>query len=399
MLDTRSPLQQQPSPFGPGVLLAKSQDADGDALRVNGDGHPSTNALASQSAPSTPPLLSSPPSATASPPISVAAAAPPASDQQSSVSVVNVTAQPLTVVAMDSARTSPATSVVVPPVDPSTVHVDPAHTQPATVSPAVALPHPSTQSAVLLPQTTPAAPAISSPRMSYTLTVPPADPVHPPLPTEVELSPLPPPPAPIEPAVIRSLTQPPPPPFPFNRRDFPVYSGPLDGTVALTGKYSYRYASGWYYVGTFRDSLRRGEGELYYSNGGDGYVLQPPADYAEKAPTFNRFIADGNAEMKAMDLMRNYPECFEPAGPRPAFRKTGQCEYPGCSGLLFYRPRHHCRQCGLNFCRVGSTRSARAPPLPLHHPRTLGCAHQCCGRCVLCECARSLLLHRNTGSS
>ena len=125
----------------------------------------------------------------------------------------------------------------------------------------------------------------------------------------------------------------------------------MDGTVALTGKYSYRYASGWYYVGQFRDSLRRGDGELYYSNGGDDYVAEKPADYDELAPRYNRFLADGNGEMKALDLMRHYPEAFEPAGgPRPVYKKTGQCEYPGCSGLLFYRARHHCRQCGLNYC-------------------------------------------------
>ena len=109
VLDTRSPLQQQPSPFGPGFLLAKSQDADGDALRVNGGGH----GAASQSATSTPPLLSSPPSSTASPPISVAAAAPPASVQQPSVSVVNVTAQPPPVNPLRFASLDPSTGHLV----------------------------------------------------------------------------------------------------------------------------------------------------------------------------------------------------------------------------------------------------------------------------------------------
>ena len=189
------------------------------------------------------------------------------------------------------------------------------------------------------------------PTAAFTFAIPAATPVHPPLPTAINLTTLPPPPAPINSSIIQSLTHPAPPPFPFNRKDHPQYSGPLDGTVALTGKYSYRYASGWYYVGQFRDSLRRGEGELYYSNGGDDYVAEKPADYDELAPRYNRFLADGNGEMKALDLMRHYPEAFEPAGgPRPIFKKTGQCEYPGCSGLLFYRARHHCRQCGLNFC-------------------------------------------------
>ena len=212
-----------------------------------------------------------------------------------------------------------------------------------------ALPTPAAVSDPSSPSLTPAPASPTSPVLTE-LAVPPASPVHPPLPTEVALTPLPPPPSPIDAGVIRSLVHPPPPPFPFNRRDHPVYSGPLDGTVALSGKYSYRYASGWYYVGSFRDSLRRGDGELYYSNGGDGYVLQPPADYDSLAPTYNRFISEGHADMKAMELMKHYPEAFEPAGPRPAFRKSNQCEFPGCSGMLFYRPRHHCRQCGLNFC-------------------------------------------------
>ena len=287
-------------------------------------------------------------------------------------SIMHDTARPLTVIASDSLqRSTSASSNSLSSTSPSSASsrredVAVIHAEPATGyaddtsgtsrhTPSGAQPQPPSAPIVSISvdQSEPSTPVIPPPPSpaGFTFAVPPATPVHPPLPTPITLNTLPPPPSPINASIIQSLTHPPPPPFPFNRRDYPLYSGPLDGTVALTGKYSYRYASGWYYVGQFRDSLRRGEGELYYSNGGDDYVAEKPADYDELAPRYNRFLADNNGEMKALDLMRNYPEAFEPAGgPRPVFKKTGQCEYPGCSGLLFYRARHHCRQCGLNFC-------------------------------------------------
>lgn len=243
-------------------------------------------------------------------------------------------------------------------------------TKPATSQPITTINEPS--STVTFTDVTSSPNMLQSPRsqVSQSSSIPPAHPVHPPVFVSINLPALPTPPTPIESDIIARLRSPDPPPFPFHRPDFPIYSSALDG-VQLTGNHSHRYASGWYYVGSFVDSLRRGHGELYYSNGSDDYVVQPPADYHEKAPIYNRFLSDGNSEMKALDLQKEYPESFEPQGPRPTFKRTGKCQFPGCNSLLLARPRHHCRQCGHNFCAEHGTFKITLPRLyyPVEQPQ------------------------------